>query len=146
MGSSYSMSGRLCYCEWSGAVSVDMVASLLTLLKRAHEREQIALVLLVRLDAAAARTIIRPTCPFLDVLPFIGATCEELVIAADAAEGAVAQLRRALCGSAATPISPGSRHIHLTATLEHAFQLLERFAALDALDLQIRMTRRSKEE
>jgi hypothetical protein len=83
MSISISISGRVCLCEWSGPVTVAMIISLLSRLKKARESQGAPLLLVLNVNPSAARSLLRSPCAFLNTLPAIMDGCYEILVASD---------------------------------------------------------------
>lgn len=136
MEASISTVGRVCLCEWSGPVTVTMVVALLSRLKQVAENHGGAVVLILHLHASSAKSIMKRSSTFLDVLPALWAYCQEVVIACQGQEGILDQLRRCLCGSASTPIATLAKPLCFFELLDDAFTHAQGVFPHDVLELQ----------
>ena len=102
MNTPISSVGRVCLCELSGPVTVTMIVALLSNLKRVREAEDGPVLLLLHASAVSARSMALPTCSFLNGLPAILASYQEILIVTDDAN--VEPLRNAThCALASSP-------------------------------------------
>jgi hypothetical protein len=136
MSQPISAAGRVCICEWSGPVTVTMVVSLLSHLKRMRETQDRPLLLVLNLREASASSIVRSPNPFQNALPALWAFCQEIVIANEGGQAMISQLRRALCGSSTTPAALLARPICFFEAVDEAFGHAQGVFPHDVLELQ----------
>lgn len=136
MNTSIATVGRVCLCEWTGPVTVTMVASLLSSLKRAVQTHGGSFILILHLHASSAMSIMNRSSTFLDVLPALWAYCQEVVIVCQGQEGVLEQLRRCLCGSASTPIATLAKPLCFFELLDDAFAHAQGVFPHDVLELR----------
>ena len=136
MTTSIAMVGRVCLCEWAGPVTVTMIVSLLSNLKQVEDRHDEPAVLILNMRPSSARSIMKRSSTFLDVMPALWAYCREVVIVCQGEECVLEQLRRYLCGSASTPIAAPARSLSFFELLDDAFTHAQGVFPHDVLELR----------
>ena len=100
-----------------------------------------ATVLVINLHPSSARCILSRSSTFADVLPALWAYCQEIIIACQDEQGLINHLRRALCGSASTPIATLARPLVFFELLDEAFDHAQGVYPHDVLELRRRRIR-----
>lgn len=136
MTTSIATVGRICLCEWAGPVTVTMVVSLLSNLKQVEDCHGKPVVLILHLSPSSAKSIMKRSSTFLDVIPALWAYCREVVIACQGEDGILEQLRRCLCGSASTPLASLARPLGFFELLDDAFTHAQGAFPHDVLELR----------
>jgi hypothetical protein len=131
-----STAGRVCLCEWSGPVTVTMVVSLLSQLQQLSAPHRGTAVLILHVAAPSARSIMRRSSTFLDVMPTLWAYCQEIIVACPGESRTLDQLRRALCGSASMPIAGAVRPFTFFEHLDDALTYAQDDAPHEILELR----------
>ena len=93
-------------------------------------------LLILNLHPSSARCILSRASTFPDVLPALWAYCQEIIIACQGEEGLIDHLRRALCGSASTPISTLARPLVFFELLDEAFDHAQGVYPHEVLELR----------
>ena len=104
MCAAISTSGRVCLCEWTGPVTVTMMVALLSVVRRLRATEEKPLLLLLRVNVPAAKSLAHNGSSFLSILPALFDFCHEVAIICDDNE-AIGAIRRVLT-AAGTPLLP----------------------------------------
>lgn len=141
MNQSIAIAGRVCLCEWSGPVSVAMVVSLLSQLKRVRQGHGGACILILHMHPSSATSIMKCSSTFLDVMPALWSHCQEIIVVCQGETGILDQLRRTLCGSTSTPISMLARPLGFFELLDEAFAHVQGVYPHDALEIRRRRLR-----
>lgn len=136
MNASISSSGRVCLCEWSGPVTVTMAASLFARLKQAHGSEVGAILLILHLRPASARSVLQRAHRLIEITPALWAHCQEIAIACEGEQRLLDQLRRCLCGSASLRGSQLARPLSFFELLDDAFTHAQGLFPHDVLELR----------
>jgi hypothetical protein len=132
-------SNRVRLCEWSGPVTAIMVAPLLSQLRGAEQDSGETTVLILHLCPTSARSILRCSSAFMDVLRALWVFCQEVVIACPGEPSLLAQLRRRFCGSGTSPTADLARPFTFFGQLDEAFMHLQGVFPHDVLELQRQM-------
>lgn len=136
MTTSIATVGRVCLCEWAGPVTVTMVVSLLSNLKQETTCHGEPVVLMLHLRPSSAKSIMKRSSTFLDVMPALWAYCREVVIVCQGEDGTLEQLRRSLCGSASTPIASLARPLSFFELLDEGFSHAQGVFPHDVLEMR----------
>lgn len=126
-----SSAGRVCFCEYSGPITSNMVVSLLSHLKHVRSTKSESVLLLLQLDSAAARSISRGLGPFLGALPVLWDCCLEFIVVLEGG-GAQNPLNRILC------TRPLAQSLRCCESLDEAFSHAQSLFPHDVLELQRR--------
>ncbi|MGC4070831.1 MAG: hypothetical protein QM784_40380 [Polyangiaceae bacterium] len=128
--------GRVCFCEWSGPVTVTMLVLLLSELRHMPGQDDCTRLLILNLRPSSANNIVKSSSSFPDVMPQIWSYCREVIFVCEGESGVSDQLRRALCGSASTPVASLARPMSFFESLEEAFGHAEGVCPFDILELR----------
>jgi hypothetical protein len=122
-------------------VTVAALVSLLALVQQRKQRLRDALLLILELQPSSARSIMKPSSSFPDVMPQLWTCCQEIILVCEGEAGISDQLRRALCGSASTPVATLARPMSFFESLDEAFAHAEGVLPFDVLDLRTKRLR-----
>lgn len=128
--------GRVCLCEWTGAVTVTTVVALLSQVKHVQERERDPLLLILSLDEAATRSVAYGSSSFLGALPALWSHCQGIVVACPAQRSLRHQLRQGLCGPASSPLALASTPLCFYESLDGALRHALEISPHDVLEVQ----------
>ena len=103
-------------------------------MKRVREAEDGPVLLLLHASAVSARSMALPTCSFLNGLPAILASCQEILIVTDDAN--VEPLRIATHCALASSSAQSAKQVRFFALLDEAFSCAQAFLPHEVLDLR----------
>ncbi|MGC4069467.1 MAG: hypothetical protein QM784_33405 [Polyangiaceae bacterium] len=141
MNGSVQIVGRVCLCEWEGAVSASTVATLLSQLREVDEFEGEPCILIINVSLSSAKSIATRASTFQDVMPALWAHCQEILVAFEGPASALGQLCRALSKPSATRDAATAHSLRFFTLLDEAFSHTQASFPHEALELRRRRIR-----
>jgi hypothetical protein len=140
MNQPISNAGRVCLCEWSGPVTVAMMVTLLSHVKRLRVTENEPLLLILKATAPAARSMYRHSSPFLGGLPAVLGCCQEIALVCDN-PGIVRNLGFAVHDALSTSVPSAQKSVIYLGLLDDAFTYAQNTFPHEVLELRRRRIR-----
>lgn len=126
--------GRVCLCEWSGPVTVTMIVSLLSRLKRIRETADSSVLLILHASPVSSKSMSRSSSPFLNGLPAVMASCHEVLVVTD--DNSIEPLRKATLDALVSSSSQNNKQVHFFALLDGAFMHAQSTFPHEVLELR----------